>query len=236
MQAPRLEALERELGGILTAPTQTFMTSGDTYVGKIPFRERVNKYVLLETEAEALLGVDHETFYINPELYEASQGNAARLTDSTSKLLLKVKEAKATIQTYEEAIAQIETLSYYPITGCRRTAHRAEIYDEKKDYLQAYLFYPFWYYFGPLSHVFGKHRDLWELPRKRFIVNTTTAKAYPLRGPSANTLVWPVVRIRCNPERASFPHSHLEKFCEKRGWVLDAHWTPTSEDLERAST
>jgi hypothetical protein len=65
---------------------------------KMSFPDGVTKYSLLETEAESLVGVDHDEFYVNPELLEGSETNSAYLVDLASKLLRKVKERRQKIR------------------------------------------------------------------------------------------------------------------------------------------
>lgn len=224
---PKLDELETGLFEVmLERPAISSSTSGDTYINKIPFQQRVNKYIRLEAEAEHLLGVRHDDFYVNPDRLEASQSNWAHITDLAYNLLQKVKESRATIQTYADAVAQRGPVM--PIIRTRRAYHRSEIYDPTREYLQAYLFYPFWHFIPLLSKLMGWHRDLWNYPRERIVVNMTTKKAYPLCGPDGDSLIVPIVRIRCNGRREPFPYSHLDRWCLKRGWEF-IDQTPTRQ-------
>lgn len=87
-----LVELEKGLTEIINKPPDSFVQSSDRYIGQIQFRAKVAKYVGLESEAEALLHVDHQRFYLNPDLLEASQAGQAQLTNTASDLLVMVKE------------------------------------------------------------------------------------------------------------------------------------------------
>ena len=67
-------------------------------VGKIPFRDRLIGYALLETEAESLVGVNHEEFYLNPERLPDSQEASAHLMNLVAKLLERVKEQRQRVR------------------------------------------------------------------------------------------------------------------------------------------
>lgn len=67
-------------------------------VDKIPFRDRLIKYALLETEAESLVGASHEEYYLNPELLPDSQAASAHLMNLVAKLSEKVKEQRRRIR------------------------------------------------------------------------------------------------------------------------------------------
>jgi len=88
----KLEELENGLAQLVSEPARTFMQSGDNYIGKIQFRQQVVKYDELESDAEALLRVDHEKYYLNPDLLEASKQGVARLTNVAHDLLVVIKE------------------------------------------------------------------------------------------------------------------------------------------------
>jgi hypothetical protein len=65
---------------------------------RMPFRDRVTKYCLLETEGENLVGANHEEFYVNPELLADSEAASAHLTDLATRLLRKVKDQRRRIK------------------------------------------------------------------------------------------------------------------------------------------
>lgn len=136
------------------------------------------------------------------------------------------------LETYSEAVAKLKPVTYYPVIGTRRPYDRQHIPDENQSHLQAYMFYRFTYFIPILSKLMGKHRDTYVPPRERLIVNTTTNRAYPLRGTYATGLIWPIVQIAWNPQREPFPFSHLDRWCKKR----ERNWsfidqTPTRADL-----
>jgi hypothetical protein len=90
----KLRELQTGLSALISEPAQTFQMSGESYIGDIPFREKVLRYSKLEIEAEALLSINHEDFYLNPHspTLEASKQNLAYVTDKASKLLRIVTE------------------------------------------------------------------------------------------------------------------------------------------------
>jgi len=81
LRTTKLSRLESALSDVITKRDTTF-------------RERVNKYVLLEAEAEALLQVSHADFYVNPDLMVNAEQDSPHLTDLAVNLLQAVKQAK----------------------------------------------------------------------------------------------------------------------------------------------
>jgi hypothetical protein len=96
-EAKNVEELISGLRDLISEPPSKFQTSGDSYVGKIPLRERATRYVLLEVKAEALLGngFDPKRFRINPDLLDPTEKSWAYITGLARDLLALAETCRA---------------------------------------------------------------------------------------------------------------------------------------------
>lgn len=92
--------------------------------------------------------------------------------------------------------------------------------DHRLNHVEARLFFPWYFSLGPLSHFFGKRRDLNHVPRTKLIIDKSEdeKKAY-LMGEYAQRLLTPIQKIQWTFERKPLSRLNLDKWCKRNGFT-----------------